>query len=232
MVPGVILWSFDLIVTRAIDAAHHLNITIVNEGDINAHRVRSAAFCMCSIPHILEHSHTGLLLVTSADCPDALIAACPAAMDGMEIGAILPTGSYETDACISELCECALAIGLPVFAVDVNTWQAFLSLQSLDLEVPVDNHRHIEKAQEYTASYVNADWIGLLTATSKRSRRLSPPVLRYQPAELVRKAGKCVVPPEGDEPCTVKAAAICAERGIAVCVLLGNPGEINHAVTA
>ncbi|UMX69363.1 hypothetical protein MJ560_20120 [Klebsiella pneumoniae] len=33
--------------------------------------------------------------------------------------------------------------------------------------------------------------------------------------------------PEGDEPRTVKAAAICAERGIATCVPLGNPDEIN-----
>lgn len=34
--------------------------------------------------------------------------------------------------------------------------------------------------------------------------------------------------PEGDEPRTVKAAAICAERGIATCILLGNPEEIQR----
>jgi len=34
--------------------------------------------------------------------------------------------------------------------------------------------------------------------------------------------------PEGDEPRTVKAAAICAERGIARPVLLGNPDEIRR----
>ncbi|MCW0468940.1 phosphate acyltransferase [Vibrio chagasii] len=37
-----------------------------------------------------------------------------------------------------------------------------------------------------------------------------------------------MVLPEGDEPRTVKAAAICAERGIAECVLLGNPEEIRR----
>ncbi|WP_264829492.1 phosphate acyltransferase, partial [Klebsiella aerogenes] len=35
-----------------------------------------------------------------------------------------------------------------------------------------------------------------------------------------------------DEPRTVKAAAICAERGIATCVLLGNPDEINRVAAA
>ena len=63
------------------------------------------------------------------------------------------------------------------------------------------------------ANYINADWIESLTATSERSRRLSPPAFRYQLTELARKAGKRVVLPEGDEPRTVKAAAICAERG-------------------
>ncbi|MGL5994036.1 MAG: phosphate acetyltransferase, partial [Aeromonas sobria] len=39
---------------------------------------------------------------------------------------------------------------------------------------------------------------------------------------------KRVVLPEGEEPRTIKAAAICAERGIARPVLLGNPEEIRR----
>ncbi len=116
--------------------------------------------------------------------------------------------------------------------VNTNTWQTSLSLQSFNLEVPVDDHERIEKVQEYVANYINADWIESLTATSERSRRLSPPAFRYQLTELARKAGKRVVLPEGDEPRTVKAAAICAERGIATCVLLGNPDEINRVAAA
>ncbi len=50
--------------------------------------------------------------------------------------------------------------------------------------------------------------------------------------ELARKAGKRIVLPEGDEPRTVKAAAICAERGIATCVLLGDPDEIQRVAAA
>ena len=38
---GAVPWSFDLIATRAIDMAHHLNATIINEGDINTRRVKS-----------------------------------------------------------------------------------------------------------------------------------------------------------------------------------------------
>lgn len=82
------------------------------------------------------------------------------------------------------------------------------------------------------ASHIDANWIESLTATSERSRRLSPPAFRYQLTELARKAGKRVVLPEGEEPRTVKAASICAERGIATCVLLGNPDEITRVAAA
>lgn len=52
---GAVPWSFDLIATRAIDMARHLNATIINEGDINTRRVKSVTFCARSIPHMLEH---------------------------------------------------------------------------------------------------------------------------------------------------------------------------------
>ncbi|WP_261763168.1 DRTGG domain-containing protein, partial [Salmonella enterica] len=64
---GAVPWSFDLIATRAIDMARHLNATIINEGDIKTRRVKSVTFCARSIPHMLEHFRAGSLLVTSAD---------------------------------------------------------------------------------------------------------------------------------------------------------------------
>ena len=229
---GCVPWSFELIATRAIDMCRHLDARIINEGEIATRRVKSVTFCARSIPHMLEHFRPGSLLVTSADRPDVLVAACLAAMNGVEIGAILLTGGYAIDAPIQKLCERAFQTGLPVFMVDTNTWQTSLSLQSFNLEVPSDDTQRIERVQEYVASHIDADWIESLTAASERSRRLSPPAFRYQLTELARKAGNRIVLPEGDEPRTVKAAAICAERGIATCVLLGNPEEIQRVAAA
>lgn len=229
---GCVPWSFELIATRAIDMCRHLKAEVINEGDIATRRVKSVTFCARSLPHMLEHFRPGSLLVTSADRPDVLVAACLAAMNGVEIGAILLTGGYQIDNRIARLCERAFQTGLPVFMVKTNTWQTSLSLQSFNLEVPSDDTQRIEQVQEYVASYISDDWIESLTAASERSRRLSPPAFRYQLTELARKAGKRIVLPEGDEPRTVKAAAICAERGIATCVLLGNPDEIQRVAAA
>ncbi|OIV45914.1 phosphate acetyltransferase [Sodalis sp. TME1] len=225
---GCIPWNFDLIATRAIDMARHLGATIIHEGEIQTRRVKSVTFCARSLPNMLEHFRPGSLLVTSADRPDVLVAACLAAMNGVEIGAVLLTGGYDIDPRIQQLCERAFQTGLPMFTVQTNTWQTSLSLQSFSLEVPADDHSRVEKLQNYVAGHIDNAWIESLSASSERPRRLSPPAFRYQLTELARQAGKRIVLPEGDEPRTVKAASICAERGIAHCVLLGNPDEIQR----
>ncbi|HHR6226652.1 TPA: phosphate acetyltransferase [Providencia alcalifaciens] len=229
---ATIPWNFDLIATRAIDMAKHLNAQVVNEGEINTRRVKSVTFCARSIPHMQEHFRPGSLLVTSADRPDVLVSASLAAMNGVEIGAILLTGGYDIDAPIRKLCEQAFETGLPVFMVNSNTWQTSLNLQSFSLEVPADDHERIEKIQNYVARHISSNWIESLVADSERPNRLSPPAFRYQLTELARKAGKRIVLPEGDEPRTVKAASICAERGIATCVLLGNPDDIRRVAAS
>lgn len=61
---------------------------------------------------------------------------------------------------------------------------------------------------------------------------MPPPVFRYQLMEKARRAAKRIVLPEGDEPRTIKAAAICQEKGIAQCVLLGDRAEIERVAAA
>ncbi|MDP4492544.1 phosphate acetyltransferase [Vibrio sp. AH4] len=225
---GCVPWSIDLIATRAIDMAKHLKAEVINQGDINTRRIKSITFCARSIPHMIEHFKPGSLLVTSADRPDVIVAAALAAMNGVEIGAVLLTGGYDIPTEIVNLCKPAFDTGLPIFKAQGNTWQTSLNLQSFSLEVPADDKERIEFISEHVASHIDGPWVDSLTEGAQASRRLSPPAFRYQLTELARSANKRIVLPEGDEPRTVKAAAICAERGIAQCVLLGNPEEIKR----
>jgi phosphate acetyltransferase len=229
---GCIPWSVGLMAARAIDMARHLNARIINEGEIQTRRIRSITFCAGNLPHLSKHFRPGSLLVTSADRPDVLVAACLAAMNGVDVGAILLTGGEEINPYIAALCQRAFQTGLPVFMVDTNTWQTSLSLQNFNLEVPVDDHLRVEQIQNYIAGHISSRWIESLTASSEHSRHLSPPAFRYQLTELARQADKRIVMPEGDEPRTVKAASLCSERGIAHCVLLGNPDEIQRVAAA
>jgi phosphate acetyltransferase len=225
---GCIPWHVDLIATRAIDMAKHLNAEIINPGEIITRRIKSITFCARSLPNMIEHFKPGSLLVTSADRPDVIVAASLAAMNGVDIGAVLLTGGYDIPPEIMTLCKPTFESGLPIFKAQGNTWQTSLNLQSFSLEVPADDKERIDLVCEHIASHIDGPWIDSLTEGSKVGRRLSPPAFRYQLTELARKANKRIVLPEGDEPRTVKAAAICAERGIAECVLLGQPEEIKR----
>jgi len=223
---GAVPWHLDLISPRVSDIVSHLQATAIHVGDLYTRRIKSIVFCARGVPHMLQYFQPGALLVTSADRPEVIVAACLAAMNGVEIGALLLTGGAQISSSIHTLCERAFVTGLPVYLVQSNTWQTSLDLQSYNSSVPIDDYERIERVHDYVASYIDPDWVDTLSAATERKRRLSPPAFRYQLTELARRAGKRIVLPEGDEPRTIKAAIICAERGIAHCILLGEPENI------
>lgn len=228
---GCIPWNVDLIAPRAIDIVRHLSATIINEGEMQTRRVTSITFCALGLPSMLEQLRSGSLLVISVARQDVLVAACLKAMDGVEIGAVLLTDGDYFDPSMHNLCARAFQTGLPVFIVQTNTWHTALSLQRFRLAVPADDHSRLEKVCNYVASYIDNIWLKSRPAKIELPRRLSPPVFRYQLTELARQACKRIVLPEGNEPRTLNAAAICAERGIAHCVLLGNHDEISRVAS-
>lgn len=229
---GSIPWNMDLSASRAIDIANHLNAAIINEGEIKERRIKHISFCSRSIPNMIPHFRANALLVTSADRSDVLVAICLAAMNGMQLGAVLLTGDYEIEPSIRQLCQQAFDTGLPIFSVKTNTWETSISLQNLNLEVLEDDSERIEETQNFVADQIDTKWLKSLSEGKNRIKRLSPPAFRYQLTELARKANKRIVLPEGDEPRTIKAAVLCAEQNIAQCVLLGNPDEIRRVATA
>ncbi|WP_318837992.1 phosphate acetyltransferase [Neiella holothuriorum] len=223
---GCIPWNFDLIAPRVSDLAEHLDAKYLNKGQADTRRLRSVTFCARSIPNMIEHFKPGSLLVSSADRYDVVVAACLAAMNGVEIGALLLTGGYETNPLVMELCKQAFNSGLPVMMINTNTWQTSLTLQNFNLELPIDDAERLHLVQEHAAQFIHNDWLMELMDGVEATRKLSPPAFRYELTELARSANKRIVLPEGEEPRTIRAAAICAERGIARPVLLGNPEEI------
>jgi phosphate acetyltransferase len=221
-------YNLDLIAPRASDLAKHLNARIINAGKMKIRRLRKVTFCARSIPNMVTHMKTDSLLVTSGDRSDVIVAACLAAMNGVKVAALLLTGNYEPEPAIMALCKQAFETGLPVFLVKTNTWQTSLNIQRFDHEVPIDDAVRIEDVQEYVSSHIDQNWIENVTKSSSREHRLSPPAFRYKLTELARAARKTVVLPEGHDSRTIEAASICAERGIATCILLGNREEIER----
>lgn len=223
---GAIPWNLELVACRSIDIANHLNAKIINQGDIKDRRIKYVSFCARSVENVLSHFRPDALLITSADRPEIIIAISLAVMNGLEIGGVLLTGGYELNPAVTALCQQAFATGLPIYSVETNTFQTSIQIQNFNLEIPLDDKARLENTQNFIADHIQYQWqkgLGL----EKAPKRLSPPAFRYQLTELAKQAGKVIVLPEGDEPRTIKAAAICAEKGIATCWLLGDPKEVN-----
>ena len=223
---GCVPWNPELIAPRVKDLADYLDAKILNEGDMEFRRLRSITVCARTVGNILARVRPGVLLVTPGDRSDILVAASLSAMNGTKIGAVLLTGGFRPEPSILDLCKQAFETGLPILCTETDTWETSLLLQRFNLEVPTDDEQRIERVKEHTASHISKLWIKGLIQNVAKARKLSPAAFRYILVDKARKAKKTIVLPEGNEPRTIKAAAICGERGIAKCVLLGELDEI------
>jgi phosphate acetyltransferase len=224
---AVLPFRKDLLAPRVKDLAAALGAEMMRSGDSEQRRYRDVALCAMTVPNAIRAFRPGTLVVTPGDRNDILLAAALAVQGGLPLAGILLTGGLRPDEKILDFCKDALSTGLPVLAVREGSYAAATRVAGMDPEIPADDAERVEVAAKFVADRLDAHWLeGLLTPG--RTPRLSPPAFRHRLVEAARAARKRIVLPEGAEPRTVAAAAIVEERGIARCVLLGNPEEIRE----
>ena len=152
-------------------------------------------------------------------------------MNGVPLAGLLLCSDFPPDPRIMELCRGALQGGLPVLSVATGSYDTATNLNRMNKEIPVDDRERAERVTEFVAGHIDFEWLKQRCGTP-RELRLSPPAFRYQVVQRAQKAGKRIVLPEGREPRTVQAAAICQARGIARCVLLAKPEEVQAVAQA
>lgn len=223
---GCVTWNAELLAPRVQDVQRHMNAELINEGDYLHRRLRSVHLCAREIHNLTSVLKPGALLIISGDRNDIIVSACLASLNGTKIGALLLTGGYRPAPNILKLCAEALQTGLPIMLVQEDTWQTTSNLHNFNQEVPVDDDQRINKVMDHTATCISEQWLNTLSTKTKRETRLSPPAFRYKLTRLAQLANKTIVMPEGDEPRTIKAAAICSKRNIAKCILLAEPETV------
>src|ERR1700722_11993826 len=222
---GVVPDNPELTYCRTIDVQRHLNAEVINAGEMDSRRVKQTHLLARTVPNLLYTFAPGALLLTPADRSDVILAVGMAALSQIPIAGLILTGDTEPDERIVRFCGSALETGLPLLRVSTNSYNTATQLYQLTTAVPVDDLQRIEDAIDHVAQTLDVDW---LISQSKKELdfRLSPAAFLHQLTEKARAANQRIVLPEGVEPRTVKAAAICARRGIARCVLLGQPAEV------
>jgi phosphate acetyltransferase len=223
---GSITWELDLIAPRIMDISNYLEAKVINAGDMEHRRFRSVAFCARSVGNLVSYLIPGRLIVTPGDRTDIIIATCLSALNGTKLGALILTNGFEPSKEVWDLCQQALNAGLPVLSVPWDTWQTSRHIMNFNPEIPQDDIQRQEKVKQHIADRLSKDWIAHLADKVESSYLLSPPAFRHKLTELARQANKLIVLPEGTDIRTIKAAAICCERNIARCQLIGNKEEI------
>ncbi|MDF0605946.1 phosphate acetyltransferase [Neisseriaceae bacterium TC5R-5] len=228
---GAIPHEAELLAPRTLDVAKHLQAEVLYSGQLDNRRVRSMVITARTVPHIAHLLKPGALIITPGDREDIVLATAMAAMNGVPLAGLLLTCDYAPDPRIMQLCHQAFSSGLPVMSSKLNTFDTSSALNNMSRQVPIDDQDRMEHVIGYVAEHLDVStlkqWAG-----SPKDVRLPPPAFRFQLMERARHANKRIVLPEGNEPRTIQAAAICHEKGIARCVLLGKVSEITQIAEA
>lgn len=228
---GCIAWQDELNAPRTKDVVEQLNAHVLNAGDYEQRRTLKIVLCARAVANTVPLLKPGTLVVTPGDRDDIILAASLAAMNGVPLAGLLLCSDFQPDARIMELCNSALLTGLPVMTVSTGSYDTATNLNRMNKEIPIDDRERAEKVSDFVASHLQLERLRLRCGTP-REIRLSPPAFRYQLVKRAQAANKRIVLPEGSEPRTVQAAAICQARGIARCVLLAKPAEVEAVARA
>ncbi|SUD91682.1 phosphate acetyltransferase [Psychrobacter phenylpyruvicus] len=222
---GVVPFSNSLSVPRTWDIAQQLNASWLNEGDAKQRRVLKTSLTARTISRVGEIFTRGTLVVTPGDRDDLLLATAMASMNDIPMAGIVLTGGIIPNDTVFELCQPALKTGLPIMSVPTNSLETVTNLSNISNEIPKDDAERAETVARFVAAHIDLDWLKSYFERDY-TPRLSPSAFRHQVVKKAQQVKKRVVLPEGEEPRTIEAAAICQSRGIAQCVLIGNPDEI------
>ncbi|MEH6564104.1 MAG: phosphate acetyltransferase [Halopseudomonas sp.] len=228
---GCVPWQDELNAPRTADIATLLKTTVYHPGDMQQRRVMEIALCARTVPNIIDRLKPGTLIVTPGDRDDIIIASSLASLAGTPLAGLLLTGDMAPDPRVVQLCQPALDQGLTILGVRTNSFDTATQLDRMNREIPIDDRERAERVTDFVASHIDHAWLAKRCDTP-REKRMSPPAFRYELVRQAQRAAKTIVLPEGDEPRTVQAAAICQRRGIADCILLAKPESVEAVARA
>jgi phosphate acetyltransferase len=227
---GLVREDHSLGAPRVFDISQELGAHPLEPGEMRARRVSNAIVGAMTAPNFLKHLTPGTLVVTPGDRSDIVMAVCLAELAGMHPAGIVLTGGLPLPDAVLHLARPALDHGLPVLEVDLTSAHAIDRVLKAGVHCPIDDRVRAQRTAEHVARDLDPEWITQLCARVEAGEyRLSPPAFRHRLIERSRAANKRIVLPEGREPRTIAAAAVAHGRGIARCVLLGEPDEIRAA---
>ena len=230
-VVGLVPFSDTLSVPRVSDLATQIQATWINEGKAKSRRVLHSSLIASNIEHELHKFVAGELIISASDRIDVLLASSLATSNGIPLAGLVLTEHHEPNHLVMDFCQSAIKNGLPILHTPLSTFETAQHLTNLSNEIPVDDTARAEQVTRFVSSHIDPDWLTHILNGDYKPR-LSPSAFRHELVQKSIAAKKRIVLPEGDEPRTIQAAAICQSRGIAHCILLAKPEAVLEVAKA
>jgi phosphate acetyltransferase len=155
-----------------------------------------------------------------------------AATNGVPLAGLALSGGYEPDSNVLRLCSKAFKTGLPLLALETDSYVTAATASNIDPHIAIDDIERIKKVMTYTAERLRITECIMQRCKLQRQPRMTPAAFMYLLETLAMEKTKRIVLPEGDDPRIIKAAVICHERNIAMCTILGDPAEVRALADA
>ncbi|WOE30504.1 MULTISPECIES: phosphate acetyltransferase [unclassified Acinetobacter] len=229
---GLVPFSNTLSVPRVSDLAAQIQADWINSGEAHLRRVLHSSLIASNIEYEVDKFVAGELIISGSDRIDVLLAASLANSHGTPLAGLVLTEHHQPNHKILEFCQPALKNGLPILYTPLSTFETAKRLANFGNEIPMDDTERAEQVTRFVSSHIDPEWLTQQLLYGHYQVRLSPSAFRHELVQKSIAAKKRIVLPEGDEPRTVQAAAICQSRGIAHCILLAKPDAVFEVAKA
>ncbi|WOK18786.1 phosphate acetyltransferase [Rhodopseudomonas sp. BAL398] len=220
-----------LLAPHLIDIADTLGLTILNRGGIDTTRVLNVVVAARSPEKLIGTLRPETLVVTPADRSDAILATALVAQRGMALAGLVLTCGGRPAPELAAILASAPLDRLAVLCTDDDTFTTASKLANLSAHVSRADGDRMERVIAFIAEKVETRPLALRLDLPVETL-MPPPVFRHRLVARARAALRRIVLPEGEEPRTIRAAAICADKRIARCILLGAPERIREVAAA
>lgn len=213
------------------DLTQLLHADTISKGQAEQRRVRNLILANGDPDKTKTALQQGDLVILSASHGKMLELVAAAAGNGLKLAGIViceaASGTLPSSAALQAACD----NGLPVYSTPCSLLDIAAQLRSGKAYLSQNDQERAEMLIELIADNTNTSFL-IEKIREDKETVLTPPAFRHYLTEKARAANKRIVLPEGDEPRTLRAAAICQERKLAQCVLVGDPAKIKDAAKA
>lgn len=222
---GFIPWNRTLMSSDVSSLQQHLDATFINPTTYHNTLVHHFVLAAATFENVSKVLKANVMIITSGDRSDIILATCMAYLSGTKIAALLLTSGRAPSEETLKLCKKAMDDGLAILVTKTDSLRTSIALQNLNTKIIASNSDQLERIKNYIAEHIDKEWMSSLI-NQQTKITFSPAAFRFYLMEKAKALKRTILLPESDDLRVLQAANTCSRKGLASIVLLGKRDDI------